>query len=161
MKICVGHGLDIHQLVPGKPLTLGGVIIQSKLGILGHSDGDVIIHALVDALLGSLALGDIGTYFPSKDKEWKNEKSEKFLPPVLKLVRSHNYSICNIDINVILETPKLNRDIPKIKSNLSKLLGMNENNISIKAKTTDKMGIIGSSKAIASTATILIINHES
>ena len=91
MKIRVGHGLDIHQLVPGKPLTLGGVIIQSKLGILGHSDGDVIIHALVDALLGSLALGDIGTYFPSKDKEWKNAKSEKFLPPVLKLIKSHNY----------------------------------------------------------------------
>ena len=161
MKIRIGHGLDIHQLIPGRPLTLGGVNIKSKLGILGHSDGDVVIHALVDAILGSLALGDIGTYFPSQDKQWKDIESKKFLYPILELVKKHNYSICNIDINIILESPKLNHDIPKIKSNLSKLLGMKNNNISVKAKTADKIGPIGLSKAIASTATVLIINHES
>ena len=161
MKIRIGHGVDIHKLSPEIPLILGGINIPSPLGSLGHSDGDVVIHSLVDAILGALALGDIGTYFPSNSKKFKNINSNFFLDFALKKMKEKKYSINNIDINIILESPKVNPYIDKMKSNLSKLLSIDNEGISIKATTTDKLGFIGHKKGIMSTSTILIRENGS
>ena len=171
MKIRIGHGVDIHKLAPNIPLILGGITIPSTMGSKGHSDGDVVIHSLVDAILGSLALGDIGTFFPSDNTGiWESDKhfnisrktlyksipSKIFLEFALKKMKEKKYSINNIDINIILESPKVNPYIDKMKSNLSKLLSIDNEDISIKATTTDKLGFIGHKKGIMSTSTILI-----
>ena len=161
MKIRIGHGIDVHKLSPEIPLILGGVNIPSALGSLGHSDGDVVIHSLVDAILGALALGDIGTYFPSNNEKFKNISSKIFLDFAVKKIKEKKYSINNIDINIILESPKINQHIESIKKNLSKMLYINYSDISIKATTTDKLGYIGNKKGIMSTATILIKKNES
>jgi len=161
MKIRIGHGIDVHKLSPEIPLILGGVNIPSALGSLGHSDGDVVIHSLVDAILGALALGDIGTYFPSNNEKLKNINSKIFLDFAVKKIKEKKYSINNIDINIILESPKINQHIESIKKNLSKMLYINYSDISIKATTTDKLGFIGNKKGIMSTATILIKKNES
>ena len=161
MLIKIGHGIDIHKLSPNIPLILGGVVIPSKLGSKGHSDGDVVIHALVDAILGSLALGDIGTYFPSKNNQYKNADSKLFLKFALKKLNEEKYKINNIDINIILESPKLNRYIKKMQQCLSNTMNIDINLISIKATTTDKLGSIGAGEGIMATASILIKKHES
>ena len=161
MKIRIGHGVDIHKLSPEIPLILGGINIPSSRGSLGHSDGDVVIHSLVDAILGALALGDIGTYFPSNNKKFKNINSKIFLDFALKKINEQKYSINNIDINIILESPKIIQYIDAMKNNLSKILYINSNDISIKATTTDKLGFIGNKEGIMSTATILIKKNES
>ena len=155
------HDVDIHKLSPEIPLILGGINIPSQLGCEGHSDGDVVIHSLVDAILGSLALGDIGTYFPSNNEKFKNANSEIFLDFALKKIKEKKYSINNIDINIILESPKINQHIDTMKNNLSKILYINSNDISIKATTTDKLGFIGDQKGIMSTTTILVKKDES
>ena len=161
MKLRIGHGVDVHKLSPEIPLILGGVNIPSPLGSLGHSDGDVVIHSLVDAILGALALGDIGTYFPSNNKKFKNINSKFFLDFALKKINEKKYSINNIDINIILESPKINQYIDTIKNNLSKILSIEQSDISIKATTTDELGFVGNKKGIMSTATILIKKNES
>ena len=161
MLIKIGHGIDIHKLSPNIPLILGGVIIPSKLGSKGHSDGDVVIHALVDAILGSLALGDIGTYFPSNNNQYKNADSKLFLKFALKKLKEEKYEINNIDINIILESPKLNRYIEKMQQCLSNIINIDINLISIKATTTDKLGYLGAREGIMATASILIKKHES
>ena len=156
MKLRIGHGIDVHELSRNIPLILGGVIIPYNFGSKGHSDGDVVLHSLVDAILGALALGDIGTFFPSNDPKYKNIESKIFLEFALKKMKEKKYSINNIDINIILESPKVNPYINKMKSNLSKLLSISNEDISIKATTTDKLGFIGHKKGIMSTSTILI-----
>jgi len=155
MNLKIGNGIDIHQLKKGIPLILGGIKIKSKLGIEGHSDGDVLLHALVDALLGALALGDIGTFFPSNEK-WKNCNSDFFLKEVLKKLKKQNYKISNIDSTIILQEPKINIYIPKIKENLKKLTSLQKNQISVKATTTDYLGFIGDSKGIVAVTSVLI-----
>ena len=157
MDIRVGHGIDVHQLAPKLPLILGGIKIDSSVGIKAHSDGDLVIHALVDAILGALALGDIGKFFPSKNKRWANANSNMFLLEAISKLNKHNYKISNVDINILLQKPKLTPYIPKIKKNLSTLLNITRNQLSIKATTTDKLGFIGNIKGIMSTATILIV----
>ena len=160
MKMRIGHGVDIHKLSPEIPLILGGINIPSALGSKGHSDGDVVIHSLVDAILGALALGDIGTFFPSDNKKYKNADSKIFLDFAFKKIKEKKYLINNIDINIILESPKINQYIDTMKNNLSKILSINSNDISIKATTADKLGFIGKQKGIMSTSTILIIKDE-
>jgi len=160
MNIRVGHGIDIHQLKSGIPLILAGLKIKSKLGIVGHSDGDVVIHSLVDAILGALAKGDIGTFFPSNDHEFKDCKSSMFLEKALKTMKENKYQILNIDINIILEKPHLNTHILNMRKNLSKLIKTDIENISIKATTADQLGFIGSQKGIMSTSTILLIKNK-
>ena len=165
MSFKIGHGIDIHKLSPNIPLILGGLTIPSKAGSQGHSDGDVVIHALVDAILGALALGDIGTFFPSNNKEYKNADSSIFLEFALKKLKEKKYEINNIDINIVLETPKLNQYIIEMKKSLcnkiNSIQSMRFDMLSIKATTTDKLGFIGSNQGIMSTATILIQKNES
>ena len=157
MNIKVGHGIDIHQLKAGESLYLGGVKIDSELGIVGHSDGDIVIHAIVDAILGALAKGDIRTFFPSTDEKYKNISSIFFLEETLKLMIDLGFFINNIDINVVLQKPHINSYIFSIRENLSKIINIDINNISIKATTADKLGFIGKKEGIMSTATLLLI----
>ena len=160
MNIRIGHGIDIHQLKKDIPLVLAGVEIESNLGIDGHSDGDIIIHALVDALLGALSKGDIGTFFPPDDKQWENSNSTIFLNHALNLVNKENYKISNIDINIILEKPFINKYIISMRKNLSALINTNLDCISIKATTSDKLGFIGKQQGVMSTATVLLIKNS-
>ena len=157
MNIRIGHGIDIHQLKNNIPLTLAGINIKSNVGIAGHSDGDIVIHALVDAILGALSKGDIGTFFPSTNENWRNSSSSVFLEYAKKIMHEEQYQISNIDINIILEKPHLNKHILSMRKNLSKLLTIDSQNISIKATTSDQLGFIGTKQGIMSTATILLI----
>ena len=144
--IKTGIGYDVHQLGKGMPLIIGGVTIESSLGSIGHSDGDGLIHAICDSLLGASGLGDIGVFFPSDDKKWENVQSHLFLTEVNKMVLKSGYYISNIDCTIVLQKPKLNSYREQIKKNISKILSLNENAISIKATTTDHLGYIGKSK---------------
>ena len=161
MKFKIGHGIDVHQLADGESLMLGGIKIDSLKGTLGHSDGDALLHALTDAILGSLALGDIGTFFPSNNDKWKNSDSQIFLEYAMKQLTKEQYKISNIDINIILQKPAINKYIHEIKNNLSNIVNVNNTQISVKATTTDFLGYIGESKGIAVHAVILINNNES
>ena len=158
-----GIGFDAHQLKKGIDLYIGGIKINSVLGSLGHSDGDALIHALADSLLGAAGMGDIGQYFPSEEKEWKNAKSETFLIEVKKILISNGFKISNIDCTVILQKPKINSYIELIRNNISRILELNKNYVSIKATTTDYLGYIGDSKgwSVISIATIIDENEHS
>ena len=144
-----GIGFDIHRLIKKKKLFLGGVKIPFHSGLKGHSDGDVIIHAIIDGLLGAIRKCDIGTLFPSNSNKFKNIRSKNMLKPVLNVLRDNNFSINNIDVNLICENPKVSKIRDKIIKSLSKLLSINKNLINLKGKTVEKLGIIGKEKAIA------------
>ena len=150
----IGQGFDLHRMKEGRPLMLGGIEIESDKGEDAHSDGDVLIHALIDALLGSKALGDIGTYFPPSDMKYKNMDSKLLLKETLKLSK---FEIINIDCNIILQRPKLGPHILKIRERLASLLNIDVSNISVKAKTAEHiLGELGSGDAIAAEVTLLI-----
>ena len=157
-----GIGFDAHQLKKGIDLYIGGIKIDSDLGSLGHSDGDALIHALVDSLLGAAGMGDIGQYFPSKEVEWKNAKSEIFLIEAKKILINSGFEISNIDCTVILQKPKINSYIEPIRNNIARILGLNKNYVSIKATTTDHLGYIGDSKgwSVISIVTIIDTNED-
>ena len=157
-----GIGFDAHQLKKGIDLYIGGVKINSDLGALGHSDGDALIHALADSLLGAAGMGDIGQYFPSEEKKWQNAKSEIFLIEVKKILINNGFKISNVDCTIILQKPKINPYIESIRNNISRILGLNKNNVSIKATTTDHLGYIGDSKgwSVISIATIIDTNED-
>ena len=144
-----GIGFDIHRLIKNKKLFLGGVKIPFHSGLKGHSDGDVILHAIIDSLLGAMRKSDIGTLFPSNSSKFKNIRSKNMLTPILKLLNHNNFSINNIDINLICENPKVYRIRNKIIKSLSNLLSVNKNLINLKGKTVEKLGIIGKEQAIA------------
>ena len=156
MIIRTGQGYDVHPLVAGRPLIIGGITIPHYLGSLGHSDGDALLHAVTDALLGSLALGDIGEHFPDSDSRWKDMPSEIFLKKAVSLVTEKGFSIVNIDTTVILEKPKLKPFIPDIRENMARILGIRVDNISVKATTHEKMGFAGEEKGWACQALVLI-----
>ena len=156
MNYRIGQGFDAHQLVEGHPLIIAGVDIPYTKGSKGHSDGDVLYHAIVDALLGALALGDIGQHFPSSDKKWKNAQSSLFVEHAVKLLQSKGHCIANIDATIILQKPYLVKYILDMKSNISTLLSIVTNNVSIKATTTDYLGFIGRSDGIAASAIVLL-----
>ena len=159
MNIRVGHGFDVHQLEKNIPFILGGIKIDSDIGIKGHSDGDVLIHSIVDALLGSLGLGDIGSYFPSVPK-WEKCSSEIFLQKTLMKMTTNNYKIINIDSTIILQRPRINNYISEIKNNLSKIINIKVDQISVKATTTDYLGFIGEEKGIGAIASVLILKDK-
>ena len=148
-KIYYGIGFDIHKLIKNKQLFLGGVKIPFHSGLKGHSDGDVILHAIIDGLLGAMRKSDIGTLFPSNSNKFKNIRSKNMLAPVLRLLNDSNISINNIDINLICENPKVSKIRNKIINSLSNLLSINKNLINLKGKTVEKLGIIGKEQAIA------------
>lgn len=152
----VGSSMDIHKLVAKKPLILGGVKIASKYGALAHSDGDVVFHAITEAIIGALSLGDLGDHFPSDNPKYKNYDSSKFVLAAMKLLKKHKYSINNLDVSIILETPKLKSNKIKIKNNVCRLLKLNKDQVNIKAGTNEGLGDIGQSKAVMAFATILI-----
>ena len=155
MNFRIGNGIDVHPLEKGIPFIIGGVEIESEMGICGHSDGDILIHAIVDALLGALSLGDIGSFFPSNEK-WENYNSSIFLNDTIKKLKTRQYYIVNIDSTIILQNPKINSYIPKIKRNLAELMQLEKERISVKASTTDYLGFIGENKGIAVLAVALI-----
>ena len=152
----VGIGYDAHKLIPGKGMHLGGVFIECEYSIEAHSDGDVIIHALIDSLLGAAALGDIGSLFPSKDPENKDISSSVLLTQVIGLLDSKNYKIINIDITLIAETPKIYQKTEQIIDSLSESLRVTKSSVSCKATTTDGLGFEGEKKGIACQAISLI-----
>tara|TARA_Y100001970_G_scaffold69354_1_gene88461 strand:+ start:598 stop:1080 length:483 start_codon:yes stop_codon:yes gene_type:complete len=155
--IKVGIGFDVHQLASGEAFLIGGVRILSDVGSVGHSDGDALSHAIVDAILGAAGLGDIGSFFPSDDDSWKDAKSKIFLIDAIKKISDEGYIVNNIDSTIILEYPKINKYILDIKKGLSKTMGLDESKISIKATTTDRLGVIGEGLGWASMAVVSII----
>ena len=160
--IKTGIGYDVHKLKEGMPLIIGGVMIESSLGSVGHSDGDGLIHAICDSLLGASGIGDIGTFFPSDNKKWENAESRLFLAEVNKMVLQAGYYISNIDCTIVLQKPKLSSYIVDIKKNIANILNVNQNNISIKATTTDHLGYIGESKgwSVIAISTIYSTNEK-
>lgn len=156
MKIRVGFGYDVHALVPDRELWMGGVRIEHTLGLLGHSDADVLIHAICDALLGAANMRDIGYHFPDTAGEYKNIDSKILLRDTMKLLRDAGYELGNIDATIAAERPKLNPHIPAMKQTLAAVMQVDEEDISIKATTTEKLGFTGRQEGIAAYATVLI-----
>jgi len=155
-----GIGFDVHRLVKGRKLYLGGIKIPFVLGLKGHSDADPVIHALIDSLLGACRLGDIGKLFSDKNKKYKNIRSTILLRKVIELIKSKNFSINNIDINIIAQKPKIKKYSKKMIQTISKLCEINPNEINIKGKTTEKLGLIGKGKAIASEVITSVIKYD-
>lgn len=156
MKIRVGFGYDVHALVPDRELWLGGVRIEHEKGLLGHSDADVLIHAICDALLGAADMRDIGFHFPDTAAEYAGIDSKVLLRETMRLLREGGYELGNIDATVAAERPKLNPHIPEMKRILAEVLQVEEGDISIKATTTEKLGFTGRQEGIAAYATVLI-----
>jgi 2-C-methyl-D-erythritol 2,4-cyclodiphosphate synthase len=145
----VGMGYDLHRLVQGKKLILGGVPIESENGTIAHSDGDVLIHSLVDAILGAAGLGDIGEHFPDTYPEYKDADSSIFIEEAMRLLKKNNFSITNIDATIILEKPKLSQYKNIIRQNIARFCKISVDRVNIKAKTGEKIGVIGNKEAIA------------
>ena len=156
VDIRIGNGYDIHRLVLGRPLILGGIHIPHRLGLLGHSDADVLTHSIMDAMLGALSLGDIGHYFPPSDSQWANANSLTLLKQVNQLIRSEGWYLGNIDSTIIAEEPKIKPHIQLIKEKLSQVLNICQNQVSIKATTNERLGPVGREKEISSYAVILL-----
>lgn len=156
MKIRVGFGYDVHALTPGRELWLGGVKIEYELGLQGHSDADVLVHAICDALLGAANLRDIGYHFPDTAGEYKNIDSKILLRDTVRLIRGKGYEIGNIDATVCAERPKLNPHIPAMQRTLASVMGIDPDDVSIKATTTEKLGFTGRQEGMSAYATVLI-----
>jgi 2-C-methyl-D-erythritol 2,4-cyclodiphosphate synthase len=156
MNIRVGFGFDVHRLQKGRPLILGGVNIPHHLGALGHSDADVLIHAIMDALLGAANLGDIGIHFPDNDPAYKNIDSKILLARTIDFIKREGFSIGNIDATLCLEKPKIAGYIPQMKTCLAKILEIDTGQISIKATTNEKLGFIGNEEGVSAYAVVLI-----
>lgn len=156
MKFKVGFGYDVHKLMPDRDLWLGGIKIEHTLGLLGHSDADVLIHAICDSLLGAASLRDIGYNFPDTDNAYKDIDSKILLKRTIDLVRSKGWQLCNIDATVCAERPKLNPHIEAMRSTLASVMGCDIEDISIKATTTEKLGFTGREEGISAYAVALI-----
>ena len=152
----IGIGYDIHKLIEGRDLIIGGIKITHEKGLLGHSDADVLIHAIIDAMLGALALDDIGTLFPDTDPKYKNIDSTILLKHVYEKIKVQGYRIANIDSNIIAQSPKMMPYIPKMKNVLAQILQIELDEISIKAKTKEKLDAVGENLAIESNAVVLL-----
>ena len=159
-KQSVGIGFDVHRLVPKRKLYLAGLEIKSSLGTLGHSDGDPVLHSITDAILGACKMGDIGQMFSDKSKKFKNIRSTILLQEVMKKIETKGYFINNLDVNVITQTPKIKKYKKKMIENISKLCKISKDQINIKGKTTEKLGIIGKEKAIACEVIISVIKYD-
>lgn len=156
MKIRVGFGFDVHRLVPGRELWLGGIRLEHELGLLGHSDADVLIHAICDALLGAANMRDIGYHFPDTAEEFKNIDSKILLARTVGLIAGKGYRVGNVDATVCAERPKLKARIPEMQEVLARLMQVDAEDVSIKATTTEKLGFTGREEGISAYATVLI-----
>ncbi|MFP4135227.1 MAG: 2-C-methyl-D-erythritol 2,4-cyclodiphosphate synthase [Halothece sp.] len=159
MNIRIGNGYDIHQLGENRPLIIGGVNIPHHLGLVGHSDADVLTHAIMDAMLGALSLGDIGHYFPPSDPKWANADSIALLEEVKALITAKGWQIGNIDAVVVAEKPKLKPHLKAMRDRVSQTLDLNLDQVSIKATTNEKMDAVGQEKAISSYAVVLLTQN--
>jgi 2-C-methyl-D-erythritol 2,4-cyclodiphosphate synthase len=160
MNVRIGNGYDIHRLVSDRPLILGGVHIPHHLGLLGHSDADALTHAIIDAMLGALSLGDIGHYFPPSDPQWAGADSLVLLAQVHQLICQQGWQIGNIDSVVVAERPKLKPHIPQMRDKLATVLALQPNQIGIKATTNEKLGPTGREEGICAYAVVLLIASE-
>lgn len=156
MEIRVGLGYDIHRLVPGRKLYLGGIEIPFSQGLAGHSDGDCLIHAIIDSLLGALGEGDIGQLFPDDDSRYQDIRSTELLKEVMERIFHHEHTILSLDTVIVAEKPRLTPFIPRIKDKLSSLLNLRVKYLGVKAKTNEGIGLIGKEKAIACWAVVLL-----
>lgn len=160
MNLRIGNGYDIHRLVSDRPLILGGIHIPHELGLLGHSDADVLTHAVMDAMLGALSLGDIGHYFPPSDPRWAGADSLKLLAQVNELIQSKGWKIGNLDSVVVAERPKLKPHLPAMRDRLATVLQIVPDQISVKATTNEKLGPIGREEGIAAYAVALLVPRD-
>ena len=152
----IGFGNDVHRLEAGKSLILGGVPVESDLGAVGHSDADALLHAVTDAVLGALALGDIGSHFSDKDAKWKNADSSIFLSEAVRLIKEKDYAVVNLDSTISLEKPKLRPFIDAMRRNLARILEVEIECVSIKAKTGERVDAVGNRQAIKADAVVLL-----
>ena len=157
MKFRIGNGFDAHALIDGRPLVLGGVTIPAARGLAGHSDADVLLHAIADAMLGALALGDLGAHFPDTDSRWKDADSRVLLRHVLTLVQQRGYVIGNIDATVIAQAPKLAPFVGRMRETIAADLACEPDRISVKASTTERLGFAGREEGIAAMASVLLV----
>jgi 2-C-methyl-D-erythritol 2,4-cyclodiphosphate synthase len=160
MTLRIGTGFDVHALVAGRPLVLGGVTIPHSHGLAGHSDADVLLHAIADALLGALALGDLGAHFPDSDARYKDADSRVLLRHVASLVSARGYGIGNVDATVIAQAPKVAPFIAAMRANVASDLRCDIDRVSIKATTTERLGFTGRGEGIAAEAVVLVAPHE-
>ncbi len=156
----IGFGTDVHRLVSGRPLVIGGVVIDSDLGADGHSDADVLMHAATDAMLGALALGDIGSHFPNTDERWRNAESSEFLLYAVGLAAERGYEVANIDTTIDLERPKLRSYIDAIRHGLANALRIHIDCVSVKAKTGESVDAVGEARAVRAQAVVLLVRKE-
>lgn len=156
MSYRIGSGMDVHKLVEGRELWLGGIKIPHHKGALGHSDADVLLHAICDALLGALALGDIGTHFPDTDAAYKNIDSKILLSKSYELIHAKGYEVVNVDASLCLESPKIKKYSLEMRQVIASLLRISEDDVSIKATTNEKLGFIGREEGLVAYATVLI-----
>ncbi len=161
MAIRVGHGFDVHRLVAGRPLVIGGVEIPFEKGLEGHSDADVLVHAIMDALLGAAGLGDIGQHFPPSDDKYKDADSLDLLRDVWRMVQAAGYRVVvNIDATIVAQRPRFSEHIPAMCERIAKVLGSDTSRINIKATTTERLGFVGREEGIAAEAVCLIATDE-
>ena len=158
MGLRIGFGIDFHQLITDREFWLGGVKVEHTKGALGHSDADVLLHAICDAMLGAACLGDIGVHFPDTDNSFKNIDSKILLQKSFQLIQAKGYHIVNIDSSLCLESPKIKDYIPAMQAVIANILSININDVSIKATTTEKMGFVGREEGLVAYATILLEN---
>jgi 2-C-methyl-D-erythritol 2,4-cyclodiphosphate synthase len=156
MGIRIGYGIDFHQLTTGRDLFIGGIKIPSEKGALGHSDADVLLHAICDALLGAACLGDIGVHFPDTSDEFKNIDSKILLERTYTLIQKEGYTVINIDSTICLETPKIKPYVPQMQETIAAILGITAKDISIKATTTETMGFVGRKEGLIAHAVCLL-----
>ena len=156
MNIRIGNGYDIHRLVPDRPLILGGVNIPHDLGLLGHSDADALTHAIMDAMLGALSVGDIGHYFPPSDPKWSGANSLSLLQKVDQLIKARGWHVGNIDSVIVAEQPKMKPHLPAMQEKIASTLQINLNQVGIKATTNEKLGPVGRQEGIAVYAAVLL-----
>ena len=156
----IGFGYDVHALAEGESLILGGVALEHNLGTVAHSDGDVLAHAITDALLGALALGDIGTHFPDTDPKWKDADSLELLKEAMKLISLQGYRIGNIDATIALQLPRLRPHIDTMRRNIGQCLAVNVSDVSIKATTTEHLGFEGRQEGVSAYAVCLLLKSD-
>ncbi|WP_323072379.1 2-C-methyl-D-erythritol 2,4-cyclodiphosphate synthase [Mycetohabitans endofungorum] len=159
MNLRIGQGYDVHALVPGRPLILGGVTVPYECGLLGHSDADALLHAITDALLGAAALGDIGRHFPDTDPHFAGADSRVLLREAAQRVAQAGYRIVNVDSTVIAQQPKLANHIPAMRENIAADLSLGGDAVNVKAKTNEKLGYLGRGEAIEAQAVVLLASH--
>ena len=159
MDFRIGEGWDVHALVPGRRLVLGGVDSPHGMGLLGHSDADVLLHAITDALLGAAALGDIGSHFPDSDARFKGADSEVLLTEAARRVRDKGYAIANVDSTVVAQAPRLAAHIPAMRERIAGALGLQLDQVNVKAKTAERLGPVGQGLAMEARAVVLLHRH--